>query len=138
LGHTFNALYELLILASGDGLLPASGELLELLIRILDALILPHHSLHWLGEELVVNRKLSVKGLLVDGDPVQCLVKRVVGLQRVAESGTQVPQHCGVTEVTLEPRDGQLHGEVVEQRDRETQVALSIFKVDWVDLMGHS
>mmetsp|Transcript_127897 Transcript_127897/g.408971 ORF Transcript_127897/g.408971 Transcript_127897/m.408971 type:complete len:223 (+) Transcript_127897:471-1139(+) len=48
-----------------------------------------------------------------------------------------VPQHRGVREVPLKPADGQLLGEVLQDRVGHAEVALRVLEVDGVHLVRH-
>ena len=55
----------------------------------------------------------------------------------MAETNAQIPQHRGVSEVTLPARDGQFGSQVLKERICNSQVALRVLKVDGVHLNAH-
>ena len=78
-----------------------------------------------------------LQALFVQLQLVQAGHERGVGQCGVTQRHTDVAQHGGVCQVTLPAGDGQLLGQVLEQRIGQAQIAFGVFEVNGVDLVGH-
>ena len=54
------------------------------------------------------------------------------------KADTQVAQHCGVCEVSLPPRDGQLGAKVTHDGIRQAQIPLAVLKINRIHLRSSS
>mmetsp|Transcript_32783 Transcript_32783/g.71529 ORF Transcript_32783/g.71529 Transcript_32783/m.71529 type:complete len:211 (+) Transcript_32783:184-816(+) len=115
--------------------LPAC-EGLQLFIRLWHC-IASHHCLDRLCQHLPVGVEVAVHGLRVRqhlGDAPQCAL---VTQNRLRKPNAEVADHRTVRQVALPPRDGQLVGEVIHDSVGDAKVALTVLKVNGVDLMRH-
>mmetsp|Transcript_19257 Transcript_19257/g.50660 ORF Transcript_19257/g.50660 Transcript_19257/m.50660 type:complete len:553 (-) Transcript_19257:11-1669(-) len=115
---------------------PAARELLELLVRVLDA-VHAHHGLDGLGEHLPVGVELGGEHGGVDLHLAEPLEQCRVRDHRVRERDSQVAHRRRVGQVALPARDGQLGRQVAEERVGDAHVALRVLKVDRVHLVRH-
>mmetsp|Transcript_15870 Transcript_15870/g.47621 ORF Transcript_15870/g.47621 Transcript_15870/m.47621 type:complete len:824 (-) Transcript_15870:159-2630(-) len=81
--------------------------------------------------------QVGVDGRLVHQQLAQAALDGRQRDEGVPEGHADVPQDRGVREVALEPADGKLLGEVLENRVGDAQVALGVLEVDGVHLVGH-
>ena len=81
--------------------------------------------------------EVAVDGGLVEQEFAESLEGRSDGNHHVSHRHTDVAQHGRVGKVALQAAYGQFRREVVEYGVGDAEVALGIFEVDGVDLVGH-
>ncbi len=100
-------------------------------------MVAAHQGLDRFRQDLPGLLQVLVQALRVDLELRQPLQGCLPGDQAVRQPHAQVAHHGGVGEVTLPAGDGQLAGEVVEDRVGQAQVALGVLEVDGIDLVRH-
>lgn len=54
----------------------------------------------------------------------------------MTQADAQIPQHCGVCQVSLPARDGQLGAQVAHDGIRQAQIPLAVLKVNGIHLQS--
>mmetsp|Transcript_106938 Transcript_106938/g.319764 ORF Transcript_106938/g.319764 Transcript_106938/m.319764 type:complete len:425 (+) Transcript_106938:335-1609(+) len=111
-------------------------ELLQRFVRIW-VLLTPQDALQRLGDDNPIALEVSPDGRLIDQqlpEPTLDGRERYCG---VPERDPQIPQDRGVGEVALQSAHGQLLRQMLEDRVGHAEVALSVLKVNRVDLVRH-
>src|SRR5208337_2701996 len=101
--------------------------------------VTPHESLNRLGDDLPRLLSLEILGdaPLVDLDALKPALQRLQRDDQMPERRTHRSYRRAVGEIALPSRDRQLGRQVIEQRARDSKVALAVLEVDWIDLVRH-
>mmetsp|Transcript_134345 Transcript_134345/g.299523 ORF Transcript_134345/g.299523 Transcript_134345/m.299523 type:complete len:221 (-) Transcript_134345:843-1505(-) len=91
-----------------------------------------------LPDDRPIRLEIGVDGGLIDDQLPETPLQRVHRDGDVPEGPPDVPQHRGVGEVALQPADGELLREMLQDCVRHPQVALGVLKVDGIHLVRHS
>ena len=90
-----------------------------------------------LGEDFGVVDDVLVHEVAVGADFAQAFGGPFAADDHVTERHAQVAQHGTAGQIALEARDGQFARKEFEQGAGDAQVALGVFEVDGIDLVGH-
>src|SRR5208337_3678532 len=115
---------------------PAARQFLERLVWFGQP-VTPHESLNRLGDDLPRLLSLEILGdaPLVDLDALKPALQRLQRDDQMPERRTHRSYRRAVGEIALPSRDRQLGRQVIEQRARDSKVALAVLEVDWIDLV---